>query len=84
MDSGRILIAKGEARRVPKGGREAPREAQEPPKIVFLGIFFDVYLENDFLSTFYRFFVDFGMVFGVENRGQRRPNSRKVGVQKSS
>ena len=67
MDSGRILIAKGEARRVPKGGREAPREAQEPPKIVFLGIFFDVYVENAFSSNFPRFFIDFGMVFGVEN-----------------
>ena len=76
MDSGRILIAKGEARKVPKGGREAPREAQEPPKIVFLGIFFDVYLENGFLSTFYRLFDDFGMVFGVENGARRRPNSR--------
>ena len=76
MDLGRILIAKGEARRVPKGGREAPREAQEPPKIVFLGIFFDVYVENAFSSNFPRFFIDFGMVFGVENGARRRPNSR--------
>ena len=82
--SGRILIAKREARKVPKGRREGPREAQERPKIVFLGIFFDVYLENDLSSTFYRFFVDFGMVFGVENGAQRQPNIRKAEVQKSS
>ena len=62
--SGRILIAKREARRVPKGGRERPREAPEPPKSVFFGVFFDVYVEDDFSTFFYRFFVDFGMVLG--------------------
>ena len=64
MDSERILIAKGEARRVPKGGRERPREAPEPPKTGFFGVFFDVYVEDDFSTFFYRFFVDFGMVLG--------------------
>ena len=61
--SGRILIAKREPRRVPKGGQERPREAQEPPKSVFLGVFFDIYVEMHFRSCFGRFSVDFGIVF---------------------
>ena len=67
MDSGRILIAKGDARMVPKGGREMPREAQELPKSVFFVSFPSSMLRSCFSSFFKRFFIDCGVVFGDEN-----------------
>ena len=61
--SGTIWIAEGEARRVPKGGQDKPREAQEAPKSVFfstsiLRCMIHQFL-IDFLSIFIRFWEGF-------------------------
>ena len=71
-----------------KGGQEDPKGrpgwGQEKPKSVPRSFFWVSFSMSIWRMIFYRFFVDFGMVFGVENGAQRRLNSRQAEVQKSS
>ena len=70
MDSGRILIAKGEARRVPKGGRERPKSL---PRALFWVSFSTSILR----LLFYRFFNDFLSILGwfLESNTEPRGDS---------